>query len=279
MQTCPICYFDLDVIENIYETECLHKYHHECIKMWYFGDHVSCKTCPMCRKQLHLNITDLNIGDDYVTDIEKFIALNGVFLINDTIFIDVENSGWKDLLKNLLMLITLQNRVNSLIQFERSNLIIKYNNRNLKFGFLLNDVNYRHISKIGESTQVKMALSNFRYFQFENLKHLSKIISMIAHDTQNPMSFIKKQISKNMDVNNNINIEDITSQNSVIYVKLPNFTEEMKLKNKFNGIFNFVQGRCNLALIPSIIQLNGKTYYDLRCIDFMLLSRFEELNI
>ena len=48
MDVCSICLDTIDENDHIFQTECSHFYHYECIKKWLYKDH----SCPICRTPL-----------------------------------------------------------------------------------------------------------------------------------------------------------------------------------------------------------------------------------
>ncbi len=45
---CSICMFDFEQVENLYETQCKHTFHIECLSTWVRIN----KTCPLCRNSI-----------------------------------------------------------------------------------------------------------------------------------------------------------------------------------------------------------------------------------
>lgn len=130
---------------------------------------------------------------------------------------------------------------------------------------MLKDVKFQHVPKSDKNTNLKIMLSDFRYEQFENLKYLSKIVSNIANDAHTN-SFIKRKPSQDIDH------DELVSENSMIIAKLLNCASKRNLQNDSIDIFDYVEGQCSLALIPSIVRLGDKIFYDIHCTQFMLVS-------
>lgn len=81
-ENCPIC---LEQIENVYETECKHKFHESCIKEWKRKN--SEGTCPICRSSINEIVIEMvNVPPrrlDFNPRQNIFINFRNIYIIDN----------------------------------------------------------------------------------------------------------------------------------------------------------------------------------------------------
>lgn len=270
LETCSICYCDFDEVDSLYKTGCNHNFHKNCIKTWYKSGHPSCNSCPICRSLL--NLLEIEPFENYILTYEEFIKLNGVCVHGSYVLIKMNSPNWKDLLKNLLVLVTISQHREAIGNVNRTKLFIKGTDRNMTFGFILEDVQFmvqKHMYKLIGDAKPKIILSEINDKQFQNLKHLDSILLEITNNNSNEYSFIKKRRlfdDDNFDA-------PITHDNAKIITNIYPFARQYDIENRVPCNYeDYHSGKCCVALIPEVTTIYNNTYYQLKCIDFALIN-------
>jgi hypothetical protein len=76
-ENCPICFAPLANSEQVFTTNCNHKFHLGCIETWCSGKRV-CE-CPLCRTELNPNPNPNPIQDDSEDDMSEEDVINALF--------------------------------------------------------------------------------------------------------------------------------------------------------------------------------------------------------
>lgn len=266
---CAICCDLNDIKENQHLTCCNHLFHKECIKTWYISDHASCTKCPICRTLL--NITNIELYDsNLISTYDEFINSDGIYLYGSYVLIKMNSSNWKNLLKNLLVLVSISHDM-SFGVINNSKICIKNQKNDMTVGFILEDVNFfiENCKTYENHNEIKMMLFDINELQFEGLKYFDKMLLEITHDNDKKYSFIKKQKTTNGELHDS----EITQNTAKILTTIVPYarTYEIDSKKCFDCA-EYVKGKCCVAMVPKITLLNGKNYYRLNCIDLALIS-------
>lgn len=280
LETCSICYCDFDEVDCSYKTGCKHNFHKNCIKTWYKSGHPSCNLCPICRTSL--NILEIEPFSNYVPTYEEFIKLNGIYLHGSYVLIKMNSPNWKNLLKNLLVLVTISQHQEAVGNVNRTKLFIKGTNRNMTFGFILEDVRFMVQKAMGPfvgTAKPKITLSEINDIQFQNLKHLDNILLEITDNNSAEYSFIKKRYIPNDDDEDEFETA-ITHENAKIVASVYPFARQYNIADRTPCNYEeHRSGSCCIALIPEVTTIHNNTYYQLKCIDFALIDSMQNRYI
>lgn len=242
----------------------------------YQCEHPSCNSCPICRSLL--NLIEIEPFSNYALTYEEFIKLDGICVHGSYILIKMNSSNWKDLLKNLLVLITISQHHEYVENVNRTKLFIKGTGRDMTFGFILEDVQFLVQKSIDKSISIskpKIVLSEISDIQFQNLKHLDNILLEITNNNSNEYSLIKQKRSHDDDFDT-----IITSDNAKIITGVYPFTRQYDVANRAPCNYeDYLRGKCCIALIPEVVTIHNNTYYQLKCIDFALINGIKNNKI
>jgi hypothetical protein len=109
--------------------------------------------------------------------------------------------------------------------------------------------------------------------QFQNLKCLDKILLEITNNNSNEFSFIKKKYRVEDEDDDNVDDIPTTHENAKIVTSVFPYARQYNIANKDNCNYeDYLGGRCCVALIPEVINIRNNTFYQLKCIDFALIS-------
>lgn len=276
---CSICHCDYESIDEKYITTCDHNFHKCCIKTWHKSGHTSCNLCPLCRSPL--NIIEIEPFDSNLQiTYEEFIKLDGVYVHGSYILIKMNSLNWKNLLKNMLVLITISQHQETLEHINRTKLFIKGTDMNRSFGFILEDVQFivhKHMGNFGNIGKPKIMLSKIMLSkiddtQFQNLKCLDKILLEITNNNSSEFSFIRKKYIRTDD-EDDIDDTPITHDNAKIITSVFPFARQYDIANHAACNYeDYLRGQCCVALIPEVINVRSNTFYQLKCIDFALIN-------
>lgn len=256
---CSICYSENDTKDQEYITNCNHFFHKMCIKAWVLSTHSNCEFCPMCRNEL--NTSEINLfNSNYKTIYEEFIKLDGVVIYGSFILIKMSSPNWKILLKNLLVLMKISFCINNEYTktMNKSELHIQTDKRNMKFGFILENVKFS-VYNIKDLKKIK--LNDINETQFNNIVILDKILLEITNNKENVHSIIKS------------NENFLSRENSKLTCRMSPFARQyiIETKEKCNYV-EYIDGKCCVALIPELVEIKKNQYYSLKCIDLAIIS-------
>lgn len=288
-EICSICYCDFNrtnFVNDTHSTECNHQFHKICIKTWYESKHPSSKSCPICRSTL--NFLGFELVSDNALSYEEFIKLDGVCIFYNYVLINMNSPNWKNLLKNLLVLITISQQNEHMKNINRTKLFIKGNNADMKFGFILNNVKftvqkYNSVFNNVSTIKPKFSLTEINDEQFQNLKCLDNILLKIANDDVNQYSLIKHKNPHNYVSDNIGDIQNnpiITNNNAKIIANMHLIAKQYDILNHTECNYeNYTYGECSVMLVPDIIKVNNNIHYRLTCVEFALINGNKPIDV